>query len=50
MKERLEPVWDKLASTSVEDAIEIAEDGNEKARKVASQTMQEVREALHLRW
>jgi len=50
MKKRLEPVWDKLANTTLQDAKNIALEGNEKARKVAEQTMKEVREAMHLKW
>lgn len=50
MKKRLEPVWDKLSNTTLQDAKNIALEGNEKARKRAGQTMKEVREAMHLKW
>jgi len=50
MKEEMQPIWNNLAKISKDDAKNIALDGNEKARKVAKQTMQEVKDAMHLRW
>ncbi|HPZ66242.1 MAG TPA: tryptophan--tRNA ligase, partial [Defluviitoga tunisiensis] len=50
MKEEMQPIWNNLAKISKDDAKNIALEGNEKARKVAKQTMQEVKDAMHLRW
>ncbi len=50
MKGRMEPIWEKIAyyDRNSGEIDRVIENGNEKARKVASQTMERVRDALNL--
>ncbi|TYB83854.1 MAG: tryptophan--tRNA ligase [Kosmotoga sp.] len=52
LKTRLEPIWEQLRffENAPEKVDQIIAEGNERARKVASKTMVDVRKAMKLRW
>nr|WP_240739479.1 hypothetical protein [Marinitoga lauensis] len=50
MEERLKPIWEKYEKISDNDVLNVIHEGNRKASEVAKKTLEEVREAMNLRW
>uniref|UniRef100_A0A7V4KCN0 Tryptophan--tRNA ligase n=2 Tax=Fervidobacterium pennivorans TaxID=93466 RepID=A0A7V4KCN0_FERPE len=48
MVNKLQPIWDRYNAISDDEVIAKMEEGNERARKVAQETMEEVREAVQI--
>ncbi|ABS60739.1 MULTISPECIES: tryptophan--tRNA ligase [Fervidobacterium] len=48
MTEKLSPIWERYNSITEGQVQEIIENGNEKAREIAKQTMEEVRDAVKI--